>query len=439
MGDLLRQYWIPALVASELPESDGPPVRVRLLGEDLVAFRVSTGVVGLVAHSCPHRGASLFFGRNEEEGLRCVYHGWKFDVDGRCTDMPAEPRLASGRALDGTAESNFKHKIRATAYPTMERNGVVWAYMGPRSEPPPLPDLEPNMLPDGEWNVWAGMRECNFVQAFEGDIDTSHLGFLHQGRVPAEAAEPGTFSFYGLNERAPKYAVVDTDYGAMYGAYRPAEAETYYWRIAQYLFPFYTMPPVGVLGQKIVARAWVPMDDEHTMFIMMSPRVRPGMLPPAAGNGRPKWGATIGPVERLEHTSDWYGRFRLAANKRNDYLIDRQAQKEDNYSGIVGIHLQDQAITESMGPIFDRSREHLGTSDGMIIRTRRRLIAAARALREHGATPPGVDDPEVYGVRAGGVILPRTADWQTATEDLRKAFMAHPELSPAIIGNIPGT
>src|SRR5215470_15505486 len=135
VGELFRRFWIPALVPSEVPHPDSDPIRLRLLGEDLIAFRDTNGRVGIVQNNCPHRGASLFFGRNEEAGLRCVYHGWKFDVDGNCVDMPNEP-----------AESDFKAKVKAVAYPTRERNGIIWAYLGPRSDPPPLPDFEANML-----------------------------------------------------------------------------------------------------------------------------------------------------------------------------------------------------------------------------------------------------------------------------------------------------
>src|SRR5438067_10745415 len=166
MGNLLRQYWMPLMMSSELPSPDCPPVRIRILGENLIAFRTTSGEVGVIQNNCPHRGASLFFGRNEEEGLRCVYHGWKFDVSGQCVDMPSEP-----------AESNFKEKIRTTAYPCVERGGVVWAYMGPRETPPPLPDIEANMLPDGEYAANVSLPQGNWVQAPEGDIDTSHLGF----------------------------------------------------------------------------------------------------------------------------------------------------------------------------------------------------------------------------------------------------------------------
>jgi phenylpropionate dioxygenase-like ring-hydroxylating dioxygenase large terminal subunit len=426
VGDLMRQYWLPAALGEELPEPDCRPLRVRLLGENLIAFRDSEGRVGLLADNCPHRGASLFFARNEEAGLRCVYHGWKFDVTGRCMDMPNEP-----------PESNFKDKVKAIAYPCRERSGVVWAYMGPRATPPPLPQLEANMLLEGDWSVWAGLRECNWMQALEGDIDTSHLGFLHHGGIPADAATPGTFSYYELRNRAPKYAVVDTDYGAMYGAYREAEADSYYWRVAHFLFPFYTMPPVGLLGMKVVARAWVPVDDEHTMFIMMSPKLQSANASNAGKNNVP--GVAIAPAQRVPNTSDWRGRFRLKANRANDYLFDPEIQRRENYTGIQGIHLQDQAITESMGRIFDRSGEHLGTSDAMIIRTRNRIINAARALREQGQTPPGVDQPEVFAVRAGGAILARDADWIEATRDLRAGFVEHDNLDISIVGNVPGT
>jgi phthalate 4,5-dioxygenase len=427
MGDLIRQYWIPAMLSSELPGPDCPPVRLRLLGEDVVAFRDTDGMLTLVAENCPHRGASLFFGRNEESGLRCVYHGWKFDATGACVDMPNEP-----------PESNFKHKVRVTAYSCTERNGLIWAYMGARPTPPPLPDIEANMLPEGTYSVWAGMRECNFVQAFEGDIDTCHLGFLHQGSYDPAEATPGSFSYYGLAERAPKYAVVETDYGTMYGAYRPAAEDTYYWRIAQFLLPFWTMPPTNVLGVKIVARAWVPIDDEHTMFFMLTPKL--GTVGSTSASPQVSSSQLLTPAKLLPNTSGPHGRFRLEANKRNDYLIDRGLQRAGkNYTGITGIHLQDQAVTESMGPIYDRTKERLGTSDSMIIRTRRRLLQVARDLRERGITPPGVEDPSIFGVRAGGVILKRDADWLAATERLRQAFVKHTKLSTEIVGNIPGS
>ena len=410
MGNVMRQYWVPAMLSTELPAPDGPPVRVLLLGERLIAFRDSSGRVGLLANHCPHRGASLFFGRNEGCGLRCVYHGWKFDVEGSCVDMPNEP-----------AESSFKTKVQAVAYPCQERGGVVWTYMGPRAIPPPLPDLEANMQPRGQSLANAVQRECNWLQGLEGEIDTSHFSFLHLGGTMVADTAPRTFKHYLVTDAAPRYAVVDTEYGAMYGAYRPAHDGLDYWRIAQFLFPFFAMIPPGVLGLQKVVRAWVPLDDEHMMFYSMT-----------SAETLSRLSGTVWDV--LPNTTDWLGRFRLAANARNDYRIDRDKQRAGDFSGISGVHTQDQAITESMGPIFDRGNEHLGTTDAMVIRVRRLLLAAARAFNEHGVTPPGVDNPEVYRQRSGGVFLPQGADWVEATKDLREAFVDHPELDPAISG-----
>jgi phthalate 4,5-dioxygenase len=432
MGNLMRQYWVPAVLSSELATPDCDPVRVMLLGEQLIGFRDSNGTVGLVQNHCPHRGASLFFGRNEGAGLRCVYHGWKFDTAGTCIDMPNEP-----------AESDFRAKVKAVAYPTHERNGIVWTYMGPRQTPPPLPALEGTLLPPDEWNVTAIQRECNWFQGLEGDIDTSHFSFLHAGSMDAASQQPGTFSYYMLTERAPRYAVVDTDFGAMYGAYRDTDDGQRYWRVANYLFPFWTMPPQGLLGQKVTARGWVPMDDTHTMFLMSGPKLRRAPQPDAerspALNRANEGSAPAGPWNRMQpNTTDWFGRFRLAANGTNDYMIDREKQRRndgmDDFTGIQGIHLQDQAITESEGPLYDRSTEHLASSDMMIIRVRRRLLMAAHALAEQGTTPPGVDDPEVFGARAGGVFLPRDADWLEATEQLRQGFVKHPALDASVTG-----
>jgi phthalate 4,5-dioxygenase len=406
MGDLMRQYWIPALRSDELPSPDCPPLRIKLLGEELIAFRTTSGAIGVIQNACPHRGASMFFGRNEEEGLRCVYHGWKFDVTGACVDMPSEP-----------AESNFKTKVRTKAYPVIEKNGIVWAYMGARETPPPLPDFECNLVGEGVVRSMLIMRECNYMQALEGDIDTSHLAFLHLGANKWEEQEPGSFEYYALRDRAPRYDVIDAPFGTSYGAYRPAEEDTYYWRVAHFLFPFYTMIPSGKLGEQILVRAWVPLDDENTMYWGMmirfeadSPRVlRDQPRPAQRDNGL------------VPNTTASLGRFRLRQNAANDYEIDREKQaKGINFTGLDNVPLEDQAITESMGTIYRRNQEHLGTSDVMIIRTRRRLINAAKAFAENGTIPPGVDNPEWYRVRSGGIILPRSADWIEATQALRE-------------------
>jgi phenylpropionate dioxygenase-like ring-hydroxylating dioxygenase large terminal subunit len=413
MGDVMRHYWLPALKSDELPAPDCPPLRLRLLGEDLIAFRGTSGKVGILANSCPHRGASLFFGRNEEEGLRCVYHGWKFDHTGACVDMPSEP-----------AESNFKSKVRARAYAVQERNGIVWAYMGtrPSGEEPPLPDFEPNLAAEGTVRLQLTLRDCNWMQALEGDIDTSHLAFLHLGANRPEQMKPRSFDYYLLKDKAPRYDVLDTEVGTSYGAYRPAESDTYYWRVAHFLFPCFTMIPSGKLGEQILVRAWVPLDDSHTMYWGMMIRFVPDSAdripgtPGTATANRPPAGTGL-----LPNTSDWLGRFRLEANAANDYQIDREKQRTGvNFTGLDNVPLEDQANTESMGVIYKRTQEHLGTSDAMVIRTRRRLINTAKALRDHGTTPPAVDRPELYRIRSGGIILPRSADWLEATKPLRE-------------------
>jgi phthalate 4,5-dioxygenase oxygenase subunit len=422
MGELMRQYWLPAVRSDELSAPDCPPMRVRLLGENLIAFRTTSGAVGLMQNACPHRGASMFFGRNEEEGLRCVYHGWKFDVAGNCIDMPSEP-----------AESNFKNKVHAKAYPCRERGGIIWAYMGPREAPPPLPALEANMLPDGASDMYLIFLENNWMQGWEGEMDTVHAAFLHSGATRIEDTKPGTFAYYQARQRDARFDVLDTEFGTSYGVYRPAEEDTNYWRIAHQLFPFYAMVPTGVLGLEVRFRAYVPMDDEHTMMWTVTGRRQ------APRGEIPRGSPQMGPVglDYLPNTTDWLGRWRLQANLANDFLIDRDLQRSgESYSGIRGIRQQDAAVTGSMGAIYDRSREHLGTTDALIIRTRRRLINAAKALRDQGVVPPGVDNPEVYSIRSGGVVLPRGADWWAASADLRRAFVDRPELvEMAAVGN----
>jgi phthalate 4,5-dioxygenase oxygenase subunit len=450
MGELMRQYWIPAVRSDELPGPDSPPLRLKLLGEELIAYRVTSGAVGVIQNACPHRGASLFFGRNEEEGLRCVYHGWKFDVTGACVDMPSEP-----------AESNFKNKVRAKAYPTYEHGGVIWTYMGPREVPPPLPQIEAFMLAEGPHQVSAIMRPCNWMQGWEGEMDTVHAAFLHFGASKPEDQKPGSYNFYQANQRHAKFSVVETEFGTSYGAYRPAEEDTYYWRMAHMLFPFYAMIPQGEIGKDAKIGAYVPMDDEHTMHweIFLRPEVvggpsserqadvrqavkeggpkddiqdfieqrqQGGRQPASAGQGTV--GNNLGPVP---NTTGWHGRFNLPQSLDNDYMIDREAQRAGkSFSGIPGIRQQDMAVTESMGPIYKRYNEHLGTTDAMIIRTRRKLISAAKALRDNGVLPPGVDNPEVYRQRSGECILPRDAYWWDATKPMREVFEVE-EIPPA--------
>ena len=401
MGEMMRQYWIPAAMSSEV-ERDGAPMRLVLLGERLIAFRDSSGRVGVMDHRCPHRCASLFLGRNEENGIRCVYHGWKYDTAGNCVDMPNAP-----------PHQDFKHKVKAKAYKVAERNGLVWVYMGARAEAPPLPAIEASLLPEAELQISFVQRECNWLQALEGDIDTSHFGFLHAGNVQPDDVPADNLMRWTVTNRAPEFHVTDTRYGTMYCAYRAAEPGQTYWRFANFLFPFWTQTPQGPFD-RVNTRAWVPMDDTHTMFVSLSWRGSPASMRPL-NNGRMVPGSRPA-FEYLPNTTDWYGRWRLTQNPSNDWMIDRAAQKSGQiYTGIASIHGQDQAVTESMGGITDHDFENLGPSDLMVARTRRRLLRAARTVAKDGTVPPGIDDPEIYfEVRSGDFLADEKVAWRDA-------------------------
>jgi phthalate 4,5-dioxygenase oxygenase subunit len=279
MGALMRRYWIPVLQSAEL-EAGGRVKRVKLLGERLIAYRAKNGTPGLIEEFCPHRRASLYFGRVEEAGMRCVYHGWAFALDGQCVDMPSEP-----------VESAFASKIRAAAYPCAERGGVIWTYMGPVSPPPALPELEWTLLPAP--NVYASKRvqECNWFQAMEGGIDSSHIGFLHAPLHPDDAdtvaeldrASFGVGAAVQAGDRAPRFDVIDTDYGVLIGARRTRGDGQHYWRVSQYLLPFYTMPPTDLEAKIVQSHIWVPMDDTNVVNWMVRPGAHARGADPARG------------------------------------------------------------------------------------------------------------------------------------------------------------
>jgi phenylpropionate dioxygenase-like ring-hydroxylating dioxygenase large terminal subunit len=417
MGALMRQYWLPACLSSEL-EADGDPLRLMLLGEKLIAFRDSAGRIGVLDHRCPHRCASLFFGRNEEGGLRYVYHGWKFDTAGNCLDMPNLPD-----------DQDFRHKVKAKSYQVSERGGVVYVYMGEREVTPPMPAIEATLCPAAEVTISCVMRECNWLQALEGDIDTSHFSFLHTGKVELADIDPDHLERFQLIDRAPRYYVKPTDWGTMYAAYRPAQPGYLYYRFAHFAFPFWTLFPNGPLTDNILTQAWVPMDDTHVMSFQFNWKHKtPVLSRDKAGEPLPLLSRT---TETLPNTTDWFGRWRPVANPGNDYLIDREAQRTISYTGIAGVFPQDSAVTVSMGEISDRTLEHLAPSDRMIVMTRRRLIDAARALHDYGTAPPLVDDPDIsYAIRSGDLIAPEAQPWLEAYEQtLQQA--RHPALLQA--------
>jgi phthalate 4,5-dioxygenase len=411
MGALMRQYWIPACLSSELT-ADGDPLRLMLLGEKLIAFRDSAGQIGVFDHRCPHRCASLFFGRNEEGGLRCAYHGWKFDTQGNCLDMP-----------NVLGDHDLRQQVKARAYRAAERNGLVYVYMGERAEAPPLPAIEALLNPPEETALFCRMRECNWLQALEGDIDTAHFTFLHAGKVDPNEVDPDHMERFQLVERAAQYHVRTADWGTMYTAYRPAQPGHIYYRYAHYVMPFWTLFPNGPIAGNILAQGWIPMDDTHTMvFTLMWKGATPPLQVKLDGSPIPH---LLRESPMQPNTTDWFGRWRTVASAENDYLIDREMQRTVSYSGISGLFPQDSAMTESMDAILDRTLEHLVPSDRMIVMTRRRLYEAAWASREHGTVPPLVDDPEKSAtVRSGEIVAPESRDWlelyQEALADVRR-------------------
>jgi phthalate 4,5-dioxygenase len=403
MGDLIRRYWIPVVLSGEL-EPGGRVKRVQLLGERLVAYRTPAGTPGLIGEVCPHRGASLYFGRVETTGMRCVYHGWRFGLDGQCLEMPNEP-----------PESGFATKVCHTAYACAEHGGVIWTYMGP-GHAPALPDLEWTLVPRAHVFASKRVQDCNWFQAMEGGIDSSHINFLHAPLDATDAAlarELDRASF-GVGaavlsgDRAPRFEVVDTDYGVLIGARRTQADGRWLWRVTQFLVPFYTMPPTDLDERIVQSHIWVPMDDTHVVNWMVTWHPERPLTPEEIAVHVAGKGSHV--CDYAPPTSEPYGDIRTAAGRDNDYFMDWDVHRTRMFCGIPGFGVQDQAIQESQGPIVDRTRERLGTSDTAIIQVRKRLLIAARALREAGERPPGLGAAS-FLVRSASALLPAGASW----------------------------
>jgi phthalate 4,5-dioxygenase oxygenase subunit len=402
MGGLFRSFWIPALLSEELPAPNSTPVRVRLLGEDLIAFRDSSGEVGLLDEYCPHRSASLYFGRNEDNGLRCIYHGWKFDRTGRCVDMPNEP-----------AGTTFINKVQSLAYPTRERGGVVWAYLGPPGNVPELPQLEWSLVPDENRYITKVRVDCNYLQAMEGDIDSSHSAFLHSRVGVAEIDRGSADSFrleqlrkFSFADKAPKFFLVETDYGFIVGARRHGGRDHWYWRITQWMLPAYSLIPREA-GSVLQCNMRVPIDDSSHWFFRT--QFYPSQALSASERYEYERGGNIFQETIL-------GTYLPTQNLANDFNIDRSLQRSGTYSGIRGIPTQDQAVTLSMGKIVNRTRERLGTSDLAIINARRMLMKTAQEV-EKGAEVYAAQHGDVYAVRAPALLLPHDTPFDVgATE-----------------------
>lgn len=399
MGQLMRRHWIPACLSEEVPEPDGAPVPVRLLGEDLVAWRDSAGRVSVMDRYCPHRRASLVFGRNEDSGLRCLYHGWKVDIEGNVMEMPSEPK-----------ESCMARKVRHKTFPTHEYGGFVWAYMGP---PETVPAFEPPPFaptPDARISIVKIQVDCNWAQALEGNIDSAHSSSLHSSNItPAKVGGTqikGAISLRPSTDKAPRIQVQPTEYGFKYAAIRRpihnADSQEYV-RMTLFVAPFMALIPPN--NQYNSVNFNVPIDDTHTMFHFIAWSESP--------NGgieqetyRKRAHAQVG--LHLDH------RYRKAGTLENNYLQDRQAMKNGDFTGFRGVPNQDIPMWESMGPIADRTLERLGASDLAIVEFRRLMVDAAKKFSN--GEPAIGSAPEIRSrqasLRSFEGMLPKGSDWR---------------------------
>ena len=411
MGKLFRSYWIPAMLASELPEADGPPVRVQLLSEKLIGFRDTQGRLGLVDEFCAHRGVSLWFGRNEENGLRCPYHGWKYDVSGQCVEVPSEP-----------AESGFCDRVRLKSYPLLDRGGVLWTYMGEPASQPPAPAHDWATLPAGHVYASKRIQACNWLQAMEGGLDSIHSTFLHRfsvGEDPLLKRDPQSAALLKADPR-PVFLPAESPGGLHIATRRNVAGDQHYWRVTQWLMPCFNLfPPYQ--GNPHGGHAWVPIDDGHCWTFSVD--YRPDHPLGAADLQAMHAGAGI-------HAELIPGSFVPLANRGNDYLIDRAAQAaKQTFSGVLSVPIQDAAVQESMGAIQDRTRENAVSTDNGIIKTRQRLLRALADL-ERGVMPPGRDASQ-QRVRAFSAVVPRALSLNDVVAQ------AQPSAQPLSTDSIP--
>jgi phthalate 4,5-dioxygenase len=401
MGELLRRYWMPFMLSSELA-AGGAPVRVKLLGEDLIAFRNTEGKVGLLGEHCAHRGASLYFGKNADCKLRCWYHGWQYDLDGNCTDQPNEP-----------PQTQFKSRVKQKAYPCIEQNGAVWAYLGPKDKLPPLPQFEWLTVPESQVHVAKRIQHCHWTQGLEGDIDSSHLGFLH-GHAISLPVNSNPAANLRLGASAPEFSVKLTPGGLVQATRRVAQDGKDYWRVGQWFYPcFTTIPPRGG-DQPLQGHSWTPIDNGSSLVFTFT--------------WHPARALSEEELRRMSEGTNFHahlipGTFLPRANKGNEYAAPGHEHERQPWMRIKYFQDQDICMTESMGALYDRTQENLGNSDLVVTRTRARLVEAARELAR-GVDPPG-RNPADFRLRPVSVLLPEsTASWLDAVSE---AMDARPE------------
>ena len=388
MGNYLRCHWHPVALSEEVAKPDCAPIRLKVMGEDLLLFRDSKGNTGLIEPFCAHRGADLFFGRNEECGIRCIYHGWKYDIHGNCIDMPNVPKDAA-----------YHGKIKIKAYPTQEFADMVWAYMGPPDiQPFEVPQLEAGLVPPSHRYVTKRLVECNWTHSMEGALDTAHFSFLH---MPAPAFRKDDSSNIAAdesrirwlrNDPAPRFKIIDHEVGFLIGGARNADPGDHYWRLTQYMLPTHSITPSAMPNETYYGYSWVPIDDYSCWMYVYA------WHPDQA----------ISDEERKKYIKGGYGQFAELGpgyvplrNRSNSYLMSREEQKTISFTGIRGIAEQDQMAQESQGYMIDRTKENLSPTDVGIIRFRKLLLQEAKAFAA-GKNPDSPNKAKDYCVRGGG-------------------------------------
>jgi len=420
MGELLRRFWLPALPSEQLADYPSAPVRLRILGEDLVAFRSSKGDVGIVEPLCPHRRAPLFLGRNEEDGLRCIYHGWKFDTNGACIDLPNVQ----------AANDQLKKRMCIKSYPTVERGDIIWIYMGAAENMPEMPDFEWMRVPSEQRSVSVWTQESNWVQGVEGEIDSSHVSFLHSDYL-AQTPDIVIHRKISATDPSPKIIVKPTEYGFLSAARRNAGNGEYYWRITQWLMPFHNMIP-SAEWPALGGRMWVPIDDYTTYTWDWSySREKPlderfWELFHSGRSFPPK--RAYGPMKL--HDGKVIDTWRPICNADNDYRLDREGQFKDLFSGLYGVNDQDRAVQEGMGPIVDRSKENLVASDAAVVAARRTLMDWVKRVQNGEPVLPALDG-SMYDVKALDVISPHAELDDLLASDFGDMSTAWPNGAPA--------
>ena len=396
MGQLMRQHWTPVCLIEEVAQPDGAPVKARAFGEDLVVFRDSDGTVGVLDEKCPHRRVSLVYGRNEEGGLRCLYHGWKMDTQGNVLEMVSEP-----------TGSGFVDKVKHKAYPVKEWGGFVWAWFGPSDVVPPF--TPPAWAPTADTRVSVAkvLLPCNWAQILEGAIDSAHSSSLHSSdMVPARVDGAQATENAWLRpstDKSPRLQAQRGDYGFRYAAIRRPikDASTHdYVRSTVFVAPYSVLIPPNNLYN--VANVNVPMDDTNTAFYFIA-WGHPSKTPETA-TWRRFLRQTIG--------IDLDDRYRPLRNEGNRFWQNREAMKAGNFTGITGFPNQDVAMWLSMGPIANRSDERLGASDLAIVEFRKQMLEAVKAVQQ-GEPAIGTGTKAIPDtVNAYQAVIPKTIDWR---------------------------